>query len=185
MSQTSWAQTQNYRRERRAEHIAAVLQALRTMDQDARQNLLHYVHLLSQNACRGQSSSLRASCLIEAARQNCRAMTDPSQRSRCELVSDVLITNQLSEPLFIDNRTRYEIMNRSKDVREAILAELRRRYATLLAEYRLSRHYLPGSPRDAELGARLDAYCVEYADQHVLSWQHCVAAVVWFIGTST
>jgi hypothetical protein len=74
-------------------------------------------------------------------------------------------------------------MNKQRDYRTALARELVRRHALLVAEFAMSRHF-PGSRADSTaLAVGIDGYCREIAGTRDLSWQHCVAAVVWFIGT--
>jgi hypothetical protein len=185
LARPAFAEVQTYNAERRSEHIAAVLHALRSAKPATRDNLVEYVHLLTQSACRGESASLRSMCLVAESRRHCSQLREPGRRLSCELLTDVIVTNRLAESYFIDDETRYEIMNKSKDVRQAMLSELRRRYAMLVIEYTMSKHVLAGSPSDVELAPRIDAYCRDDAHRQGLSWQHCVAAIVWFMGTSS
>jgi hypothetical protein len=47
----------------------------------------------------------------------------------------------------------------------------------------MSRHFPGAKASDGALAAGIDGYCTDVAGTRDLSWQYCVAAVVWFIGT--
>jgi hypothetical protein len=74
-------------------------------------------------------------------------------------------------------------MKRARDYRTEIRRDLLRRYAALVADLSMSRHFPGGRADDRALAAGVDSYCREAPDRHGLSWQTCVAAIVWSIAT--
>src|SRR6185503_14850296 len=61
--------------------------------------------------------------------------------------------------------------------------ELHRRYAGLVAELAMS-EFFPGPRADtAALATGIDGFCTDVAGTRDLSWQYCVAAVVWFVAS--
>jgi hypothetical protein len=164
----------------RVAYIATVIDALRASDPAALVNATKYVDVVARNKCLASEQSLRINCLIAAAALGCPAGPD---HDRCTRVSDVIVTNRLSVDYFVPKDVRYDIMNKHKDYRSEVARELRRRYAMLVAELVMSRHF-PGSRADSRaLATGIDAYCAGAAGTRGLSWQYCVAAIAWFVGT--
>lgn len=166
----------------RIAYIAGLLDALRTTEPAALANTSKYIAAVERNNCQSPEQSLRVGCLLEAAAQNCK-QTEPARRDQCLRVSDVVITNRLSEQVFVPKDLRYEIMNKHGDYRTELQRELHRRYATLVAEFSMSARF-PGSTAEATgLATGIEGYCRDTSGARDVSWQYCVAAVVWFIGT--
>ncbi len=162
-------------------YIAELLDAIRTIDRQTLANTASYIQVTERNKCQAPEQSLRVGCLLEAASRNCKAQG--VAQKRCDRVSDLLVTNRLSEELFVPTDVRYEIMSKAKDYRTEIVRELDRRYAILVAELAMSPAF-PGSHADGQqLATAIDAYCHDVAGTREMSWQYCVAAIVWFVGT--
>ena len=167
--------------ERRAT-IRDTIEALRSMAEQERLDTYNYIYAVERNQCQAPLRSLKIDCLLEAARRNCRQRRGLARR-RCRLVSDTIVANRFSEPRFLSRSTRYRIMKEHRNYRAELLAELRRRYARLATGLYLEFPVSADAPT-ADLAASIDAYCLQIAGQRRrLSWSHCVAAVVWFIGT--
>jgi hypothetical protein len=166
----------------RVAYITGLLEAIRASDPAALANTRKYIQLVERNKCQAPEQSLRVGCLLEAAAQSCRQQSGAA-RDRCIRVSDVVVTNRLGETLFVPKTVRYQIMSKHKDYRTALAREISRRYAVLVAELAMSPHF-PGPGADAAALARgIEGYCLDSAGTAGLSWQYCVAAAVWFIGT--
>ena len=171
-----------YERTDRIGYIQRMLDALRATDRTTLNNFRNYIHVVDQNRCRSAYTDLRTSCLLEAAKRNCyQKRGGRKARQKCRLVSDVIVTNKLGEKEFIDTQTKYRIMSAHKKYRQEVRKELWRRYAELVTEFSLSGHYPGGGD---ELAAGIDGYCLRSMNQRGLSWQYCVAALAWFVGTS-
>jgi len=163
-------------------YIAGLLDAIRTIDHQTLANTASYIQVTERNKCQAPEQALRVGCLLEAAARNCKQAQGPA-RERCDRVSDVIVTNRLGEELFVPKDVRYEIMSKVKDYRTEIVRELDRRYAILVAELAMSPHF-PGSHADStQLATSIDAYCHEVAGTRAMSWQYCIGAIVWFVGT--
>ena len=166
----------------RVAYITGLLEAIRASDPAVLANTRKYIQVVERNKCQAPEQSLRVGCLLEAAAQSCRQQSGAA-RERCNRVSDVVVTNRLGETLFVPKDVRYQLMARHKDYRTALAREVSRRYAALVAELAMSPHF-PGPGADAAALARgIEGYCREIAGTADLSWQYCVAAAVWFIGT--
>ena len=76
------------------------------------------------------------------------------------------------------------IMKQHKSYRRALARELRRRYAALVTELSMTTLRSTRTPTDNALAVAIDDYCRDVAGTRDLAWQHCTAAVVWFIGTT-
>lgn len=171
-----------YGRGERVEYIQRLLEAVKTTDRTKLTNTRNYIHVVDRNQCRSAYTDLRTSCLLEAAKRNCYQRRGRQKtREQCRLVTDVIVTNKLSEKEFIDAQTKYRIMSATKKYRQELRKELWRRYAELAAEFSLSKFY---PIKQDQLAAGIDGYCVQSVDRRGLSWQYCVSALVWFIGTS-
>jgi hypothetical protein len=170
------------RRDQRVGYIAQLLAAIRATDPTTLADTEKYITAVERNNCRAPEQSLRLGCLLEAVAQNCR-QRDATLRERCQRISDVLVTNRLSEPVFIPKDVRYQLLDENRDFKLALRRELRAQYAVRVTEFAMSPHYPGDKASDAALAAGIDGYCTTVAGTRELSWQYCVAAIVWFIGT--
>jgi hypothetical protein len=164
----------------RAAYIADLIAAIRGTDRATLASTRKYIQVVERNRCQAPEMTLRVGCLVEAAGQNCKQLAADA-RERCHRVSDVIATNLLAERVFVPDDVRYEIMSKQRDPRSAIARELHRRHAALVAELAMS-EFFPGPRADpAALAAGIDRFCSEVAGTRDLSWQYCVAAIVWFV----
>jgi hypothetical protein len=166
----------------RVAYVASLLEAIRGSDPAMLLNTTRYIQVVERNKCQAPEQSLRVGCILEAASRNCRQATK-ELREQCLRVSDVIVTNRLSEHLFLPKDVRYQIVSRQRDYRTALARELLRRHALLVAELAMSRHFPGGRADGLALAAGIEGHCRDIAGTRNLSWQHCAAAVVWFIGT--
>jgi hypothetical protein len=166
----------------RAAYIAELLDALRGMDRASLANTRKYIQVVERNKCQAPEMTLRVGCLLEAAGQNCKQLPADA-RERCRRASDVIATNLLAERVFVPDDVRYQLVTRQRDARSAIARELHRRRAALVAELAMS-EFFPGPRADtAALAAGIDGFCTDVAGTRDLSWQYCVAAIVWFVAS--
>jgi hypothetical protein len=166
----------------RAAYIADLIDAVRGIDRATLANTRRYIQIVERNKCQAPEMTLRVGCLLEAAGQNCKPLPDDA-RERCRRASDVIATNLLAERVFVPNDVRYQIMSKQRDARAAIARELHRRYAALVAELAMSELF-PGPRADtAALATGIDGFCTDVAGKRDLSWQYCVAAIVWFVAS--
>ena len=169
-------------RPERAAYIAELIEAIRGLDRATLANTRKYIQVVERNKCQAPEMTLRVGCLLEAAAQNCKQLAG-DVRERCRRASDVIATNLLAERVFVPDDVRYQIMSRQRDARTAIARELDRRYAALVAQLAMS-EFFPGPRADtAALAAGIDGFCSDVAGTRDLSWQYCVAAVVWFVAS--
>lgn len=166
----------------RAAYIADLIEAIRGIDRAALANTRKYLQVVERNKCQAPEMTLRVGCLLEAAGQNCKPLAGDA-RERCRRASDVIATNLLAERVFVPDDVRYQIMSKQRDARSAIARELHRRYAALVAELAMS-EFFPGPRADtAALATAIDGFCSDAAGTRDLSWQYCVAAIVWFVAS--
>src|SRR5262249_38482157 len=85
-------------RDQRVAYITQLLDALHASDPTTLADTVKYITAIERNNCRAPEQSLRVGCLLEAVAQNCR-QREPAVRERCQRVSDVIVTNRLSEPV--------------------------------------------------------------------------------------
>ena len=166
----------------RAAYIADLIEAIHGIDHATLANMRKYLQSVERNKCQAPEMTLHVGCLLEAAGQNCKQLAGDA-REPCRRASDVIATNLLAERVFVPNDVRYQIMSKQRDARSAIARELHRRYAALVAELAMSA-FFPGPRADAAaLATGIDGFCTDVAGTRDLSWQYCVAAVVWFVAS--
>jgi hypothetical protein len=166
----------------RVAYIASLLDAIAATPPAVLGTTSNYVYTVERNKCQAPDESLRVGCLVAAVTRNC-AHGDSAARDQCNRVSDVIVTNRLSENAFISDDVRYQLMESRRDYRTALARELHRRHAVLVAELSMSPQF-PGSAADpTALATGIEAYCREVSGTRELPWQYCVAALVWFIAT--
>jgi hypothetical protein len=166
----------------RASYVAELIDAIRATDHATLANTRKYIQIVERNKCQAPEMTLRVGCMLEAAAQNCKQLP-AGKREECQRASDVIAANQLSERLFVPNDVRYVIMSKQRDARTAIARELHRRYAQLVAELAMSK-YFPGPRANSKaLATGIDGFCTDVAGTRDLSWQYCVAAIVWFVAS--
>jgi hypothetical protein len=164
-------------------YIARAVAALRAMTPPARAAFDRELYEAARTTCHADASAPTNTCLVEVARKRCGA--DAS----CAAAADVVITNQLSVPDFIDDAARIRIVRGSTDFQAALAAKLRERYGVLATELVLSGSAIG----DAGDGAAIDRLCRE-RDRSVhacepgdatcvgsLPWSRCVAALAWYV----
>ena len=166
----------------RAAYIADLIDAIRGIDHATLANTRKYIQIVERNKCQAPEMTLRVGCLLEAAGQNCKQLPADA-RERCRRASDVIATNLLAERVFVPDDVRYQIMSKQRDARSAIARELHRRHAALVTELAMS-EFFPGPRADtAALATGIDGFCTDAAGTRDLSWQYCVAAIVWFVAS--
>jgi hypothetical protein len=166
----------------RATYIADLIEAIRGIDRTALANTRKYLQAVERNKCRAPEMTLRVGCLLEAAGQNCKQLPGDA-RERCRRASDVIATNLLAERAFVPDDVRYQIMSKQRDARTAIARELHRRHAALVAELAMSESFPGPRAGTAALATGIDGFCTGVAGTRDLSWQYCVAAIVWFVAS--
>lgn len=169
--------------DQRVAYVASLLEAIESSDRTELADTGNYLYAVERNKCQAPVESLHVSCVAEAAARNCLSRQGAA-RERCQRTSDVIATNRLSEKTFVPEDVRYEIMDKNRDYRPALERELHHRYAVVVAELVMSRHFPGSAAPTPALAAGIESYCRELAGTRALSWQYCVAAVVWFIGTA-
>jgi hypothetical protein len=175
----------HYSPDARAIYISSALEAIEDADKKTLADASNYISAMDRNRCRSAFRRLRAQCLIDAAARNCKSLP-ADKREPCAIYLDIVVTNTLAEQQMLSEAERHAIMEKNRDYKSALRLELQRRYGSLAAGFRLSKYYScgAGSANRACLAAAIDGYCRDQADQQTLAWQHCAAALVWFIATS-
>jgi len=187
----SYAQTngsqedQPYLQENRVRYIEKALMAFRETKLQNIMNTFKYINVVERNNCRSSLSDLKVECLLSFARNNCSTYRKQELRENCELYSDIIIANKLSESAFIKRSERYRVSRNSKeDFRTVLENRLQQKYGKLVTQFYLT----GGSECENEdlscMAAGLDQFCLDYTNAKSLSWQYCTSATLWFIGTS-
>ncbi len=179
------AAEQPYLEQSRRDYIASALQAFFEAGELEIANTQEYLDVAERNSCRASNSDLRTDCLLSYAARNCDAVANQRNAANCQFYSDVMVVNKLSQDAFITRSERYRILSsNSSDGRGAIEGRLQQKYARLVAHFSLTDAANCGNTDFSCLARSLDRFCLDYANTQSLSWQHCVGAAVWFMGTA-
>ena len=174
-----------YLDQNRQAYIASVLRAFGETSMLDISNTYEYISVAERNHCRSSLSDLRTDCLLSYARKNCATADNAESLSSCELYSDVIVVNKLSTKSFINRTERYRMLtNKKSDFREAMTNRLQQKYARIVTQFSMTD---AADCRDTDfncLSRGLDQFCLDYANTQSLSWQHCIGASLWFIGTA-
>lgn len=165
-----------------AEHV---LDAFRQTKLQKIFNTFSYINAVERNNCRSALSDLKVQCLLSFAKTNCNAAGDGKAQKNCELYSDIIIVNKLSERVFINRSERYHLTRNSReDFRTVLSRRLQQKYGKLVAQFTLTPWSECKKDDTGCLAAGLDQFCLDYTNSKSLSWQYCMSASLWFIGTS-
>jgi hypothetical protein len=119
------------------------------------------------------------------AKKNCSATGSAALRQNCELYSDVIVVNKMSENIFVKRSERYRMLkNTDDDYRTAMANRLQQKYARIVTHFSLTEASECDKDDFKCLAEGLDQFCLEYTNRQSLSWQYCMSASLWFIGTS-
>ena len=174
-----------YLRSSRVNYILTILQAFEKSKMSAIYNTFRYINVIDRNSCRSAISSLKTECLLNFANNNCSEIKNASTRENCHLYSDVIVTNKMSESSFIGTSERYRILRKSHgDFKKILTDRLHQKYAGIVTLFSMSDYSDCQSNDSSCLANGLDQFCLDYTNSNDLSWQYCVAASLWFIGTS-
>jgi len=171
------ANPQSYSPKHRAQIVEKSLRALRNTALDELRSWQGRVDRISAGLCDSPFHARNTRCLLKQAGRFC-GVESSLQQERCALVMDILLTNKLSEQRFLDRRARYVLMEQS-NFRAAMRKQLEFRYAQWVIGLSMSIEFSKHVP----LPVRIDRYCERAGRDERLSWQRCVAATVWYIGT--
>jgi hypothetical protein len=176
---------QPYLEENRVLYIEKALKAFQETKLQDIINTYKYINVVERNNCRSSLSDLKVECLLSFARENCSTYGDRKLRENCELYSDIIIVNKLSESAFIKRSERYRVTRNTKeDFRTALENRLEQKYGKLVTHFYLTDRSECSSEDLRCLANGLDQFCLDYTNAKSLSWQYCASASLWFIGTS-
>lgn len=174
-----------YLEENRIAYISKVMQAFSETTIHNIYNTYSYINVVENNNCRSSLSDLGTECLLSYAKKNCSAAGSVALRESCELYSDVVVVNKLSEKFFVGRSERYRMLkNTDDDYRTAMATRLQQKYARIVTHFSLTEASDCDNDDFECLAKGLDQFCLDYTNTQSLSWQHCMSASLWFIGTS-
>lgn len=184
LSSNSYAE-KPYLEKNRIIYISKVLQAFSETPINKIFNTYSYINVIENNNCQSSLSDLKIECLLSHAKNNCREAVNTELKNNCELYSDIIVVNKLSEKTFVNRTERYRMLkNTSYDFRTAMTNRLQQKYSRIVTAFFLTEGADCGD-KDFECLARgLDKFCLDYTNIRSLSWQYCTSASLWFIGTS-
>ena len=183
------AQSSIYEESRLQEYIENTLDAILKTDSNTLANADEYVQAIAHSRCSSSRLALKVECLIQEAKGYCNALRQALGQKNCQLYTDILVVNRLSEGTFINSSEKYKIMSKYKDYRKQIGKELLYKYAAIVAEFKISGEleeswFGDKLPPQKKLALGIKNFCSEFSNRNKISWQSCVGAVVWFIGIS-
>jgi hypothetical protein len=184
----------------RVSQLAQALDAIHALGATGRDRLERDMYAAARTRCHAEVAPPAPACLADAAAALCRGDTS------CEAAADVVATNTRAADDWIDQATRARLVRGAADYRVALFAELHHRFAALAAELALTGgHDAAAGASPGSAGARstpagsaesIDRLCRE-RDRTVhacqdgdascvpsVPWSRCVAALVWFVGSS-
>jgi len=174
-----------YLQKNRIAYISNVLQAFSETPVNTIINTYSYINVIENNNCRSSLSDLKVECLLSYAKNNCKETRSVKSKSNCELYSDIIVVNKMSEKTFVNRTERYRMLrNTNYDFRTSMTNRLQQKYSRIVTEYFLNREENCGNKDFRCLAQELDEFCLAYTNTHSLSWQYCMSASLWFIGTS-
>lgn len=174
-----------YTKKRREDYIVKVLETFDLTNPEYIRNTYSYIGIVDQNNCKSSLSNLRVQCLMDFSAQNCRELKDSKAIRDCEYYSDIIIVNKLSENIFVSRSERYRMMkNASEDFRTVMANRLMQKYSRVVTEFSLSEFSSCRNKNFNCLAKGIDRFCLDFTNKQSLSWQYCMSAIVWFIGTS-
>lgn len=183
-SSTSYAE-EPYLQQNRVDYISKVLQAFSETPNNKLFNTYSYVNVIENNNCRSSLSDLKVECLLSYAKNSCGEIRNTKSKNNCELYSDIIVVNKLSEKTFVNRTERYRMLkNTNYDFRTAMSNRLQQKYSRIVTEF-----YLTKKPKCDDkdfncLAKGLEEFCLDYTNTNSLSWQYCMSASIWFIGIS-
>ena len=176
---------QPYLEGNRVQYIEKALKAFQDTKLQNIINTYRYINVVERNNCRSTLSDLKVECLLSFARKNCGTYGKEKLKSNCELYSDIIVVNKLSESVFIKRSERYRVTRHIKeDFRTALANRLQQKYGKLVTDFYLTEWSDCDNKDLGCLAKGLDQFCLDYTNARSLSWQYCTSASLWFIGTS-
>ena len=179
------ATADSYKGENRISYLENAMKALKGAQRQGLQDTRRYIDLLQSNVCRASSPDLKLSCLLSQGKTYCGEQRDPNAKSGCQYYFDIMLINSLSQQSFLSKRERYAMMKKSGSSYEDSLQQaLDHRYGALAAEFALSSHYECSDDQELCLATGVESFCSQVSKEGRMTWQTCVGALIWLIGTS-
>lgn len=180
---TSCYASKPYLDKNRVAYISKIIQAFNETSIHDIYNTYRYINVVEKNNCRTSLSDLKVECLLTYAKNNCSEVGGDKIKENCELYSDIIVVNKLSENSFVNRTERYGILkNTGDDFRTAMASRLQQKYARIVTHFSLTKFSNCGKNDFDCLAKGLDEFCLGYTNSQSLSWQYCMSASLWFIG---
>ena len=167
----------------RGEYVRQIITAFKNTSRQDLTNIYQTVSLIEKNQCKSLFDNLTLSCLEVEITKNCNGIQGGFKRD-CPLVSDVIIVNRVNEKYFVTANEKIKISENNANYGAALGQALRRRYSLLATEFIFLSSRACKESDASCLAGEINEYCTKNADSKSLSWQSCVSALAWFIGTS-
>lgn len=182
---TSCYANEPYLEKNRVAYIEKILKAFSETTMLNIYNTYSYIYVVEKNNCRSSMPDLRAECLLSYAKINCGETGSAELKHNCELYSDIIVVNKLSENIFVNRSERYHMLENTRDdFRTTLDTRLQQKYARIVTQFSLTEEADCESKDFGCLAKGLDQFCLDYTNTQSLSWQYCMSASLWFIGTS-
>jgi hypothetical protein len=173
----------NYSWEQRTQYINRVFRAFEKAGYKIAPNAQEFLRTQSQYSCAAQTEQLKIQCLIQQATANCSTFRGGDTGS-CELISDVIVSNIIEERSFIDRDELTKILSSEHSSRSQLMTAINGRYARLTADFLSATKGQCINPNAPCFAQQIDRFCNDRANTKKVSWQGCVGALIWFIGSN-
>jgi len=157
---TSYAK-EPYIEKNRINYISKVLQAFSKTPNNKLFNTYSYINVIENNNCRSSSSDLKVECLLSYAKNSCDEIRNTKSKNNCELYSDIIVVNKLSEKTFVNRTERYRMLkNTNYDFRTAMSNRLQQKYSRIVTEFYLTKESECDSKDFDCLAKGLEQFCL-------------------------
>ena len=174
-----------YLEKNRVNYISNVLRAFSETPNNKLFNTYSYINVIENNNCRSSLSDLKVECMLSYAKNSCSEAQNTKSINNCELYSDIIVVNKLSEKTFVNRTERYRMLkNTNDDFRTAMSNRLQQKYSRIVTEFYLTKKSKCDNKDFDCLAKGLEQFCLNYTNTNSLSWQYCMSASIWFIGIS-
>ena len=161
-----------------------ILNAFDATDPQIIKNIREFVSLSYRTTCISDYHKLKVSCLKEATKRSCQQLRGKENVNNCLLISDIVVVNKLGELNFVSSRKKYDIMKKHKNFKRHLNMSLENQYSLIVAELLVDEDFDCTDVDNNCLGERTSSFCNRYSQGNSLSWQHCVSAILWHIGSN-
>lgn len=168
----------------KTERIKHIEKSLTTLDKSNASELTiesRDIERIEKFRCRSLSKSLTLKCLREEIEKRCKLKKLEVQET-CFVISDVILTNNLNEELFLSKDEQFALALKSENFEHDKFEAIRKKQALLATELLLTTKNQCDEQDFKCLSQNIESFCLDHSDIKGLPWQACVGAIVSYIG---